>query len=204
MTEQFADALRSGAPWRRGISWVLVLIEGAIILGIGLFLVFKPGAAQNTIRGLVGGFLVFNSVLGLLSGLRGEASQSPMAPYRLVRGGIGLVVGLIVVLQPVFEYVDANASRTILGVGLILWGAFGLLATFATLRDEGMRWSNVILSGIAIAFAIMIFATDKNDHSFVRPIGVVALLIGAILLVYGYVLRQNSLAENALGREIPV
>jgi uncharacterized membrane protein HdeD (DUF308 family) len=203
MTDGIGSTLRRSAPWRRGVSWTLVLIEGLIVIGIGLFLIFKPDAALSSIRGLTGGFLIFNSVLELWSGLRSETSSSPRTPYRLVRGGIGLVVGLIVVLQPVFEYVDANAARTILGVGLALWGAFGLLEAFATPNDAGVRWSTVIMSGLAIAFAVMIFATDLDDHPFVRPVGVIALIVGAILLGYSYVLQQKSTQAGG-GDALPI
>lgn len=193
MAESIGSALKQSAPWRRGIAWWLVLVEGIIIVGIGLFLIIAPDSALSTVRGILGGFLVFNSVLGLLSGLRGEHQASRVTQYRLARGGIGLLAGLMVVLQPIFDYVDAEAARTILGVGLLLWGALGLLAIFTTFRETGMSWSALILSGIAILFAVLIFTNDSDDHSFVRPLGVIALIIGGILLAYSYLLRQSSL-----------
>lgn len=191
MTSRFDGVVRQGLPWRRGIPWWLVLVEGIIVLAIGLFLTVQPDAARSTVRGLIGAFLIFTSVLGIASGLRPATRNLPMAPFRLLRGGIGLLTGLVVVLQPIFDYVDADAARTILAVGLTLWGLIGLYAAFATHDEGGFRWNTVILSGLSIAFAIMLFRTSASDNPFVRPVGIVAIIIGAILLAYAYVLFRS-------------
>lgn len=191
MTSRFDGVVRQGLPWRRGIPWWLVLVEGIIVLAIGLFLTVQPDAARSTVRGLIGAFLIFTSVLGIASGLRPANRNLPMAPFRLLRGGIGLLTGLVVVLQPIFDYVDADAARTILAVGLTLWGLIGLYAAFATHDEGGFRWNTVILSGLSIAFAIMLFRTSASDNPFVRPVGIVAIIIGAILLAYAYVLFRS-------------
>ena len=192
MSSRIDEALRQGTPWHRGIPWWLVLLEGLLVLGIGLFLAFQPDAARSTIRGLIGAFLIFNSVLAIASGLRPATRQLPMAPYRLLRGGIGLFAGLMVVLQPVFDYVDAEAARTILAVGLTLWGVIGLYAAFATHAEGGFRWNAIILSGLSILFAIMLFRTSASDNPFVAPVGIAAIIIGAILLAYAYVLYRHE------------
>ncbi len=162
------------------------------MIAIGLFLTVQPDAARSTMRGLIGAFLIFSSVLAIFSELRPATRNLPMAPYRLLRGGVGLLTGLVVVLQPVFDYVDADAARTILAVGLALWGLIGLYAAFATHDEGGLRWNTVILSGVSIAFAVMLFGTSAGDNPFVRPVGIVAMIIGAILLAYAYVLHRSS------------
>jgi uncharacterized membrane protein HdeD (DUF308 family) len=204
VADRIGAALKRHAPWRPGISWMLVLIEGAIVFAIGLIFVFKPGAALSTVRGLTGAFLLFNSLLGLWSGLRGPYADAPEARFRLARAGIALIVGVIVVLQPVFEYIDANAARTILGVGLLLWGALGLLSAFAGTRVSGRSWGAVIVNVLAIAFAIMIFATDLDDHPLVRPVGIIALVAGCILLAYGYLLRRDADRDENAATALPV
>ncbi|MGH2533530.1 MAG: DUF308 domain-containing protein [Thermomicrobiales bacterium] len=137
MSNRLATTLQQGLPWRKGIPWGLVVVQGVLILGIGLFLLLRPDAARTTIRGLIGAFLIFSSVLGIGAGLRESTRNLPMSPYRLLRGGIGLIVGVLVVLQPVFDYIDDDAARTILAVGLTLWGLIGLYAAFATHDEVG-------------------------------------------------------------------
>jgi uncharacterized membrane protein HdeD (DUF308 family) len=192
MSSRMEQVVQQGLPWRRGIPWWLVLVEGILVLGIGLFLAFQPDSARSTIRGLIGLFLIFNSLLGIVSGLRPATRNQPMAPYRLLRGGIGLFAGLMVVLQPVFEYVDADATRTILAVGLTLWGLIGLYAAFATHDEGGFRWNTIVLSGLSIVFAVMLFRTSSSDNPFVEPAGYVAIIVGLILLAYAYVLYRST------------
>jgi uncharacterized membrane protein HdeD (DUF308 family) len=198
VSKRMEAALQQGLPWRKGIPWWLVLVEGALIIALGLYLYFQPDSARSTIRGLIGAFLIFNSVIGIAAGLRETTRNLPMSPYRLIRGGVGLLVGLIVVLQPIFTYIDADATRTILAVGLTLWGLIGLYGAFATHDEGGFRWNTVILSGLSIALAIMLFSSGDTANSLLEPIGIIAIVVGFVLIAYSYALYRNSQSRTGL------
>jgi uncharacterized membrane protein HdeD (DUF308 family) len=198
VSKRMEAALQQGLPWRKGIPWWLVLVEGALIIALGLYLYFQPDSARSTVRGLIGAFLIFNSVIGIAAGLRETTRNLPMSPYRLIRGGVGLLVGLIVVLQPIFTYIDADATRTILAVGLTLWGLIGLYGAFATHDEGGFRWNTVILSGLSIALAIMLFSSGDTANSLLEPIGIIAIVVGFVLIAYSYALYRNSQSRTGL------
>jgi uncharacterized membrane protein HdeD (DUF308 family) len=198
VSKRMEAALQQGLPWRKGIPWWLVLVEGALIIALGLYLYFQPDSARSTVRGLIGAFLIFNSVIGIAAGLRETTRNLPMSPYRLIRGGVGLLVGLIVVLQPIFTYIDADATRTILAVGLTLWGLIGLYGAFATHDEGGFRWNTVILSGLSIALAIMLFSSGDTANSLLEPIGIIAIVVGFVLIAYSYALYRNSQSRAGL------
>jgi drug/metabolite transporter superfamily protein YnfA len=88
--------LGQSVPWRANIPWWVPLAEGIFALVVGVFLVFWTEESGRVILWAIGGFLLVNSVIWILSELRAEASRA-----RLVRGGIGLIVGLLVVIQPI-------------------------------------------------------------------------------------------------------
>lgn len=192
MSRRMESTLQQGLPWRKGIPWWLVLVEGVLIIALGLYLVFQPDAARSTVRGLIGAFLIANSVIGIGAGLSNATRHLPMSPYRLIRGGIGLLVGLLVILQPVFKYVDADATRTILAVGLTLWGLIGLYGSFATHNEGGFRWNTIILSGLSIALAIMLFMSGDTTNSLIKPIGIIAMVVGGVLIAYSYALHRTG------------
>ena len=48
MTEHYSENAKEfisqQAPWRQGVAWWVVLIQGLLLLGLGLYILFRQGA----------------------------------------------------------------------------------------------------------------------------------------------------------------
>src|SRR5690349_20801374 len=119
MAEQAKATLQKGIPWRRGLAWWIVGIEGALLLAAGIYVVAAPDSARDTVRFLIGAFLLANSVGFAMAGLRPAALANPMTPYRMLAAGAGLTVGILVVVQPFSDYITDDSARVILATGLL-------------------------------------------------------------------------------------
>jgi uncharacterized membrane protein HdeD (DUF308 family) len=193
MEERAKSTLLQSAPWRRGVPWPLVAIEGVVLAGIGIYVLAAPDDARDIVRQLTGAVLLITSVLEAMAGFR--APTHPATPFRLFRAGVGVAVGLIVTLEPVSDYLEPASSRWILGLGLIGYGLIGLTATVAAREEYGIRIGSVITGVLPIVLGIMFFTGDETDSSRMNLIGSILLVFGVLLLAYAlYLYRQAGKA----------
>jgi uncharacterized membrane protein HdeD (DUF308 family) len=188
MTEQAKEMLTRSAPWRRGVGWPIVLIEGGVALCIGVYILAQPDDARDVVRQLIAAVLLVNGLLQVLAGFR--LPQAPAAPYRILRGGVAATIGLIVSLEPISDYIEADASRVILALGGLAYGLLGLVEVVATREATGLRIGPLIAAGIWIVLAILFFTGDETDTTRLNLLGIVAVVFGLLLLAYAYYLYR--------------
>jgi uncharacterized membrane protein HdeD (DUF308 family) len=189
MEDKAKTAVLQSAPWRRGIPWYLVGIEGGILAAVGIYVLVQPDNARDIVRQLVGAILLITAAIEAYACFRNPTH--PAAPYRLFRSGVGVAVGLIVTLEPVSDYLDADASRFILGLGLIGYGLIGLAATVLAREESGIRIGSLITGGLAIVLGIA-FLSGSQDNSSTRSnvVGAVLIVFGVLLLAYAFYLYR--------------
>ena len=192
-----ALALRS-VPWREGVGWPIVAIEGIALLAVGLFMVFRPDDAGDVTRTLLGAALLVVSLQYVVNAFRNPGH--PFLPFQMLRGGIGATVGLLVAVQPLASEVafSAGAARIVLGVGLLVVGAIGL-AGLLTARDaDRVQIEAVISSALTIGFGFVLLAGNGGRAPL---IGWVIAAAGLGLLTYAAVLLLGRRrARVATGR----
>ena len=188
MAEQAKATLQRGVPWRRGLAWWIVGLEGVLLLAAGIYVVAAPDDAKDAVRVIIGAFLLANAVSTAMAGLRAAALSNPGMPYRMLAAGSGLTVGIICVLQPWSENITDNAARVILALGLLVYGAVGLAAAFATRATGGMRMGALVISAVMILFAIVLFYNVRNETLSMRWFGYAALAAGVLLCGYAFAL----------------
>jgi uncharacterized membrane protein HdeD (DUF308 family) len=176
--------LGRAAPWRTGIPWWLPMVEGILALVLGAALVFWTEESKRVILWVIGGFLLLNSVIWIFSGFRAGGSRA-----QLVRGGIGLIVGLLAVIQPFAEYMTVEAALMALAVGLVASGLIGLLDTFWH-RVGG--WSSVIFAMLALAVGGLLLYQMVTDVFVLTWIGYIALGLGVLLMGYAFALYTRQ------------
>jgi uncharacterized membrane protein HdeD (DUF308 family) len=192
-----ALALRS-VPWREGVGWPIVAIEGIALLAVGLFMVFRPDDAGDVTRTLLGAALLVVSLQYIVNAFRNPGHS--FLPFQMLRGGIGATVGLLVAVQPLVSEAafSAGAARIVLGVGLLVVGAIGL-AGLLTARDaDRVQIEAVISSALTIGFGFVLLAGNGGRAPL---IGWVIAVAGLGLLAYAAVLLLGRRrARAATGR----
>jgi uncharacterized membrane protein HdeD (DUF308 family) len=190
MTEQAKATLQKSIPWRRGLAWWIVGLEGLLLLAAGIYVVAAPDNAKDAVRVIIGAFLLANSVSFILAGLRPEALSNPITPYRMLAAGSGLTVGIIVILQPWSENISDDAARVILALGLLAHGAFSLVGAFAARATGELRRGVLLTGALSVLFAVLLFYNVRHETLDMRWFGYVALAAGVLVCGYAFALYK--------------
>ena len=175
---QFKSAALKGNPFRADISWQLLAIEAVAALAVGIYALMDDASAHRNVITLIGIYLLVDG----LSCAYGEVSSSePVSmrdKFRLIRGGIGMSMGTIVVLERLFGFMDLNATRIVIGLGLI---GIGLVTVFGAIA--GREESQLRLGGIGIAlllalWGIVVLYQANNGSDSMTLFGWVAIVVG--------------------------
>ena len=201
MADQAKAMLNQSAPWRRGVAWPIILVEGVVVLAIGIYVLADTDDARDVVRQLLGAVLLLNGVLSILAGFR--LPQAPAAPYLLVRGAVAVTVGLLVTLDPITDDLDASSSRFILAVGGLAYGLLGLVLVAVTRGETGLRIGPLITSGFWIALGIVFIIGDETDDTRLNVLGIIAIVFGLLLVAYAYYLYRLKQADAAAPTDQP-
>jgi uncharacterized membrane protein HdeD (DUF308 family) len=199
MTEQARAAVMRGVPWRRGLAWWVVGIEGLILLAIGIYIVADPDTARDIVRQLIGAFLLVNSAAWAYNGLRSENQATPITPYRMLAAGVGFTAGLLVFLEPISDLVDGDAAKVILAVGLLGCGAIILAGSFATKSAGGLSRGPLIASALYLIFGALVLFNARRDSLDPRWFGYAAIVCGVLACGYAYALYRTAGQATAGG-----
>jgi uncharacterized membrane protein HdeD (DUF308 family) len=199
MTGRAMGAVMQNAPWRRGIGWQMIGAEGLIAAGVGIYMVADPDGAADVVRQLLGALLLVDSVLRVLQGIRENPQGLPGTPYRLVTGGIGLAVGVIVLVEGFSDYLTADAARWVLAFGFLAFGLIGLAAEFATRETGGLRRGPLITGVVSTVFAVLLFYNLRHDSLDASVFGWAFIVLDVVLVAFAYLLYKREQAGDAAG-----
>lgn len=197
MSEQIkakaTDAARSVAPWRKGVPWWLVLIEGILLLALGFLMYLAPVKSRILLAEIIAGALGIAGAIQLFATLRSQ-EKGPLATWNIVRGAIGLTVGIILVIMLLLNSNAYGFGRFILGIGAFTYGAIGIYIIYLT-HETGLRLGAIInciffvLIGAVMLIDLSrasVFATMTNF------LNIILLFVGAFLIIWAFALRNQK------------
>ena len=194
MTEQAKAMVLSTAPWRRGVPWPVVLIEGSAIAAIGIYMLASD-SASDVVRQLVAAILLVNGLLEIVAGFKAEDNAG--ARYRVLRGTIGATVGAIITLEPFWDFLTNAAARWILGLGFLAFALLGFALLVITRDQGGMRLGAAVTNLAFLVLAILFFTSDESDSTRIDLLGTVAIVLGILLVLYALYLNRSAATESA-------
>jgi uncharacterized membrane protein HdeD (DUF308 family) len=185
-------------PLRSDISWELILVQGLIVLGIGIYALTAEDSARRNIVFVIGLFLLVNGLMYAVGGLRERGASGTMAQFRLIRAGISIVTGLLVVLDRFVDFMGVDPARVVAGIGLVGIGIVSLVGIVMA-REAGELFPfGAIASAILLAlWGVVILYQATTDDSMTRLLGWVAVIAGVALLGLAWFRRQRSLPPTA-------
>jgi uncharacterized membrane protein HdeD (DUF308 family) len=138
MSERAMSIAREHAPWRAETPWWVIGVQGIVLVAIGLYLLLAPASAGPLIIQLIALWVLIESVLHIVAGLRDSANGAD--PYTMLQAGIGVTIGLLLVLRDwLVPTLDVSSARTILGLGLLAYAGVGVAGALVT-KDESESW----------------------------------------------------------------
>ncbi|MFM9106076.1 MAG: DUF308 domain-containing protein [Chloroflexota bacterium] len=188
MADRAKALVIENAPWRANANPMIVMLQGAALLAVGLFILFMPQSAQNVTRWLIGLVLLVMSLQEIGNGFRNP--RHPFMPFQMLRGGIGATVGVLVTLEPLFRSFTPQAAWLVLGLGMLAVGIIGLAGVLFSRSAEGVQIEAIITSALTIGLGFVLLFS-KGSGSGTPMLGVVAAIGGAVLLIYGLTMLRG-------------
>jgi uncharacterized membrane protein HdeD (DUF308 family) len=172
--------------------WWLTLIQGLVALGIGLFMLLDPGSASTLAVLLASIYLL---VAGLMHTLRGLAARrAGKGTLLLIRGVAGLVIGAVILLFGLFEIGSPETVRTILAIGLIVFGAIGLFTSLLKREGKPFAWGPVLVNVALLAWGLLIILSNLN---LTTVSGWILVIIGVVVIGWTILGRKDPVSDAA-------
>ncbi len=148
------------------------ILRALAAIAIGLVMVCSSDATTTVVK-IIAAFLF---AAGIVSFAYGFANRRNGAlSLMIVNALVDIVIGLLLFLFP--EWV-AGAIVTIIGVIILIFGIFQILALAGTMSLIGSGLLALVLSGCAIAGGIMLIFNPFSER-------VMSILAGVFLIWYG-------------------
>jgi uncharacterized membrane protein HdeD (DUF308 family) len=189
MDRKDIERMRAAVATSLHAHWALFLIEGIVLLVLGLAAIMVPPVATVAVEILIGWLVLVSGIIGLAMTLR--ARGAPGFGWSLVSAIVGIVAGIVLLAWPLS---GALSLTVILSVFLAMEGIASIMYALEHRREHSPRWSFMLVSGIVdLILAGMIFAGLPATAAWA-----IGLLVG-INLIFGGV----ALIAMALRARVP-
>ena len=186
---QVTQAAKGAVPWRKGIAWWVVLLEGLALLALGLYMFFAKSTTAVILGWVVALSLLASGALSLYLSLQ-TAERTLVRQWTLIHGAVGVAAGLLAIIVQLFS---PGAALTVLGLGCLAYGGVGLYLLLDKNLTALRRLSFIstifylVLGGLIVLHALGL-------GTLVTTLQIVSLLLiaaGIILLFWGIILRNE-------------
>src|SRR6202012_1311713 len=123
--------------------WKFFLIEGIVLLVLGVIAVCVPHLATVTVEILIGWLILLSGVLGLV--MTFQTRGSPGFGWSLLSAVVGIVAGIVLLLWPLSGVLTLTVMLTAF---LTVEGIVSIMYALAHRRESSSRWQMMLLSGI--------------------------------------------------------
>jgi hypothetical protein len=190
-----AATAKSAAPWKKGIAWWIVLLEGLVLTGLGLYMLFAKPSTLVGLGWVLALSLVASGALSVYLSLKTTA-KTPARQYTLIHGVVGLAAGALVILLQLLGSLSGQTAAVVLGLGALIYGGMGLYP----LIDKNLvplRRISLIGAIFFVVVGVLLTLQALGMGTFVTTVQILNLLImaaGIALIFYGFILRNNPAA----------
>jgi uncharacterized membrane protein HdeD (DUF308 family) len=174
--------------------WWVALVEGIVAILLGLYLLFGGDSAAGAFA-LVAGIYVL--VVGILELWRGRGTVSRY------RGLIGVIVGALILVLYFVDIFNTPLDFTLFAIGMIIVGAIGLYASFFARSGRNFEWGPVLVNALLLLWGLAIFYFRSQNADLQNITGWILLAIGVVMIIWGYLSRNNGEPEVVTAPEQP-
>jgi uncharacterized membrane protein HdeD (DUF308 family) len=123
--------------------WKFFLIEGIVLVILGLIAVCVPPLATVTVELLIGWLILLSGVLGLA--MTFQTRGSPGFGWSLLSAVVGILVGVALLIWPLSGVFSLTLILTIF---LTVEGIVSIMYALAHRRESSSQWQMMLISGI--------------------------------------------------------
>lgn len=177
---KFAEAIQA--------HWKLFLIQGIVMMLLGLIAVALPNIATLAIAIFIGWLFLIGGVVRALSVWRARAA--PGFGWSLATALLAIVLGLILVLRPL----EGVLTLTMVLIALFIIEGVAAIVIALEFRRHIRQWGWTLFNGIVdLVLAWLIFQGWPSTAAWA-----IGLLVGINMLFLGLSLTMTALAGRAM------
>jgi len=179
-------------------NWGWFALRGGLAMALGVLAILFPASALFAFTMVFAAFALVDGLFSVISGIKGARRKEERWWALILRGLVGIAVGVLFVLMPFVTTISyAIASLALLAAWSILTGILEIAAA-VKLRKEikgewllGLSGLLSVLLGLAIPFVLTLYPA-ATILSVAWLIGFYALFAGVLLLAQAFRLRRRS------------
>ena len=166
------------------------IITSAILIILGVLLIFQSRTTIMIISYIIGGVLVAIGVLALLRYVQNGESPAQRNELDIVYGIVTVIFGIIIIQS--YEAV-ASIIPAVIGIAIIISSAGKLNYAFQLKDDENRMWkTTMVISTIsAICGVLLLFNPFKAALGIMKIIGVFIILYALLDIISTIAIRSS-------------
>ena len=190
--------------------WILFLVEGVILVLLGLLAIVVPSIASVNATIVLGWLFLVSGAVGLATTY--WARQAPGFLWSLVSALLAIFVGIVLIANKPetlyggmegWPFAQAGPLRLILALFFLVEGGVSIMFAFEHRRQVSGRWAWMLASGVVdiILASVIIFNLPGTSA------WTMGLLVGINMILGGFALIAMGLharAEWAGSKPIPL
>ncbi len=168
--------------------WVLFLVEGIVLVVLGLLAILVPAFATLAVAILIGWLFLISGIVGLITTFM--ARRAPGFWWALVSGVLAIAAGILLLARPV----SGAVSLTLLLIAFfVIEGVASIMYALQHKNELSGRWGWMLASGVIdLVLAVMIFTGLPSTAAWA-----LGLLVGINMLFGGTALSAMALHARA-------
>ena len=183
------DGIQAAVAASLHLHWRAFLIEGIVLLILGLFAIVIPNVATLAVEVFIGWVLLLSGVVGLISTFR--MRSAPGFAWSLLSALIAIAAGVILLAWPLSGVLSLTL---ILTAFLTIEGVASIMMSLTHRHGFSARWALLLVSGlIDLILAAMIFLGLPGTAAWA-----IGLLVGINLVFGGSALISMALQARTL------
>ncbi len=168
--------------------WKFFLIEGIVLVILGLIAVCVPPLATVTVEILIGWLILLSGVLGLI--MTFQTRGTPGFGWSLLSAIVGILVGIVLLMWPLSGVFSLTVMLTVF---LVLEGVVSIMYALAHRREKSSRWEMMLVSGVVdLILAGLILAGLPGTAAWA-----IGLIVGVNLFFGGVALVALALQARS-------
>ena len=174
------------------MNWIAAMAIGLLLIVAGIYFLADGERAEFILGATVSAALIVDGVRLCLIGF--NISRSQLRDLTIIRGVIGIVVGLPVIALSVTSQITVVGIRAVLGFGIV---ACGLLSLWIARPSEMVRESHWVAAGLdllMVAVGLLLIYRVITADSISPLLGVIGWLVvgsGVAFIILGLVRRPR-------------
>jgi len=166
------------------------LVEGAVLLALGIYTLTATDSARETVFAVFGILLTVNGVAGALRAVTDPPNES--TGYHALRAGIALSTGVLALIARFTDLIDAGGARLILAVGFIAVGLIGVATLFFGRREARFPLANLAWQAAFIILGLAVLTGSETDDTRFKTFGWITIVAGGLLIALAFYLRRSA------------